>query len=130
MSIPVKPLTLDDLLPDPHFRERHERWIAAPPAAVGDAATRTATGRPRPVADADGAACLARPAVQVGDLDERGVIVDADDGAARTGRPRTKRLAQDDDIVLEDRVLERCHCASRLVLDVRGDQSRRVAFGR
>ncbi len=34
MSIPVTPLTLDNLLPDPHFRERHERWIAAPPAAV------------------------------------------------------------------------------------------------
>ncbi len=37
MSIPVKPLPLDDLLPDPHFREHHERWIAAPPAAVWDA---------------------------------------------------------------------------------------------
>jgi hypothetical protein len=31
-------LTLDDLLPAPHFRERHERRIAAPPAAVWRAA--------------------------------------------------------------------------------------------
>ena len=30
-------LTLDDLLPTPHFRERHERRIAAPPAAVWQA---------------------------------------------------------------------------------------------
>ena len=30
-------LTLDDLLPAPHFRERHERRIAAPPAAVWQA---------------------------------------------------------------------------------------------
>jgi len=30
-------LTIDDLLPAPHFRERHERRIAAPPAAVWDA---------------------------------------------------------------------------------------------
>jgi hypothetical protein len=30
-------LTLDDLLPAPHFRERHERRIAAPPAAVWEA---------------------------------------------------------------------------------------------
>jgi hypothetical protein len=27
-------LTLDDLIPDPHFRERHSRRIDAPPAAV------------------------------------------------------------------------------------------------
>ncbi len=27
-------LTLDELLPVPHFRERHSRRIAAPPAAV------------------------------------------------------------------------------------------------
>ena len=27
-------LTLDDLLPAPHFRERHERRVAAPPEAV------------------------------------------------------------------------------------------------
>jgi hypothetical protein len=31
-------LTLDDLLPAPHFRERHERRIAAPPPAVWRAA--------------------------------------------------------------------------------------------
>jgi len=30
-------LTLDDLLPAPHFSERHERRIAAPPAAVWQA---------------------------------------------------------------------------------------------
>jgi hypothetical protein len=30
-------LTIDDLLPAPHFRERHERRIAAPPAAVWEA---------------------------------------------------------------------------------------------
>jgi uncharacterized protein YndB with AHSA1/START domain len=30
-------LTLDDLVPAPHFRERHERRIAAPPAAVWEA---------------------------------------------------------------------------------------------
>ena len=30
-------LTLDELLPAPHFRERHERHIAAPPAAVWQA---------------------------------------------------------------------------------------------
>lgn len=30
-------LTLDDLLPAPHFRERHGRSIAAPPAAVWEA---------------------------------------------------------------------------------------------
>ena len=30
-------LTIDDLLPTPHFRERHERRIAAPPAAVWQA---------------------------------------------------------------------------------------------
>ena len=30
-------LTLDELLPAPHFRERHERRIAAPPAAVWQA---------------------------------------------------------------------------------------------
>ena len=30
-------MTLDDLLPAPHFRERHERSIAAPPAAVWQA---------------------------------------------------------------------------------------------
>jgi len=30
-------LTLDDLLPAPHFRERHERRVAASPAAVGRA---------------------------------------------------------------------------------------------
>ena len=30
-------LTLDDLLPAPHFRERHERRIAATPAAVWQA---------------------------------------------------------------------------------------------
>ena len=30
-------LTLDELLPAPHFRERHERCIAAPPAAVWQA---------------------------------------------------------------------------------------------
>jgi hypothetical protein len=31
-------LTIDELLPAPHFRERHERRIAAPPAAVWEAA--------------------------------------------------------------------------------------------
>ena len=30
-------LTIDELLPAPHFRERHERRIAAPPAAVWQA---------------------------------------------------------------------------------------------
>ena len=30
-------LTIDDLLPAPHFREHHERRIAAPPAAVWQA---------------------------------------------------------------------------------------------
>ena len=30
-------LTLDDLMPAPHFREHHERRIAAPPAAVWQA---------------------------------------------------------------------------------------------
>jgi hypothetical protein len=30
-------LTIDELLPAPHFREHHERRIAAPPAAVWDA---------------------------------------------------------------------------------------------
>lgn len=30
-------LTIDELLPAPHFRERHERRIAAPPAAVWEA---------------------------------------------------------------------------------------------
>jgi hypothetical protein len=30
-------ITLDDVVPDPQFRERHERRIAAPPAAVWDA---------------------------------------------------------------------------------------------
>ena len=30
-------MTLDELLPAPHFRERHERRIAAPPAAVWQA---------------------------------------------------------------------------------------------
>lgn len=34
MSTSVQPLTLDDLLPQSHFRTRHERRIAAPPAAV------------------------------------------------------------------------------------------------
>jgi hypothetical protein len=31
------PLTLDDVIPTPHFRERHERHIGAPPQAVWDA---------------------------------------------------------------------------------------------
>jgi hypothetical protein len=31
------PLTLDDVVPGPHFSERHELRIAAPPAAVWDA---------------------------------------------------------------------------------------------
>ena len=30
-------LTIDELLPAPHFRERHERRVAAPPAAVWEA---------------------------------------------------------------------------------------------
>ncbi len=30
-------MTLDDVLPDPHFSERHQRRIAAPPAAVWEA---------------------------------------------------------------------------------------------
>lgn len=34
MTSAVKPPTLDDLLPEPHFRERHERCIKAPPPAV------------------------------------------------------------------------------------------------
>jgi hypothetical protein len=31
------PLELDDIIPSPHFRERHERVIAAPAGAVWDA---------------------------------------------------------------------------------------------
>jgi hypothetical protein len=33
----TKVLTIDELLPAPHFRERHERRVAAPPAAVWEA---------------------------------------------------------------------------------------------
>ena len=42
-------LTIDELLPAPHFREHHERRIAAPPAAVWDAMQdlRLATSRCR-----------------------------------------------------------------------------------
>ncbi len=34
MNTMVEPLTLEDLLPEPHFRERHARRVAAPPWAV------------------------------------------------------------------------------------------------
>jgi hypothetical protein len=36
-SMETRVLTSDELLPAPHFRERHERRIAAPPAAVWQA---------------------------------------------------------------------------------------------
>lgn len=37
MNTLAEPSTLEDLVPQPHFRERHERHIAAPPSAVWDA---------------------------------------------------------------------------------------------
>ncbi|MGI8430390.1 MAG: hypothetical protein ACR2OB_14080 [Solirubrobacteraceae bacterium] len=37
MHTTVQPSTLEDLLPRPHFCERHQRRIAAPPPAVWDA---------------------------------------------------------------------------------------------
>lgn len=37
MNTLIKPLTLDDLVPQPHFREYHQRRIAAPPSAVWEA---------------------------------------------------------------------------------------------
>lgn len=37
MSASMPALAMDDLLPQPHFREHHERHIAAQPAAVWDA---------------------------------------------------------------------------------------------
>ena len=40
-------MTLDDLLPAPHFRECHERRIAAPPAAVWEAVQELRLGDPR-----------------------------------------------------------------------------------
>jgi hypothetical protein len=39
-------LTLDELLPSPHFRERHSRRIAAPPAAVWDVLQELRIGDP------------------------------------------------------------------------------------
>jgi hypothetical protein len=44
MAVGSTIITLDDILPAPHFHERHERHVAAPPDAVWDALHELRTG--------------------------------------------------------------------------------------